>query len=80
MLFRSIMYKEPELIVNASACGDNCAKWILEIGKRQDLTIRLGYEMEFAEPFDIYVKNSGNRISTYVDFLREFQEVEIFEG
>ena len=75
-----IMYKEPELIVNASACGDNCAKWILEIGKRQDLTIRLGYEMEFAEPFDIYVKNSGNRISTYVDFLREFQEVEIFEG
>ena len=66
--------------MNASACGDNCAKWILEIGKRQDLTIRLGYEMEFAEPFDIYVKNSGNRISTYVDFLREFQEVEIFEG
>ena len=22
-----IMYKEPSLIVNASACGDNCAKW-----------------------------------------------------
>ena len=36
-----IMYKEPDLIVNASACGDNCAKWILEIGKRTDLTIRL---------------------------------------
>ena len=33
-----IMYMEPELIVNASACGDNCAKWILEIGKRQDIT------------------------------------------
>ena len=26
-----IMYKEPALIVNASACGNNCAKWILEI-------------------------------------------------
>lgn len=75
-----IMYKEPALIVNASACGNNCAKWILEIGKRKDITIRLGYEMEFKEPFDICIKNSGNVIHTYFDFLMEFQEVEIFEG
>lgn len=75
-----IMYKEPELIVNASACGNNCAKWILEIGKRQDITVRLGYEMEFKEPFDICIKNSGHVIHNYVDFLMEFQEVEIFEG
>lgn len=75
-----IMYKEPELIVNASACGNNCAKWILEIGKRQDITIRLGYEMGFKEPFDIYIKNSGNVIHDYFGFLKEFQEVEIFKG
>lgn len=75
-----IMYKEPTLIVNASACGNNCAKWILEIGRRQDITIRLGYEMEFSEPFDIRVKNSGNVIHSYLGFLKEFQEVEIFEG
>ena len=75
-----IMYKEPTLIVNASACGNNCAKWILEIGKRQDITVRLGYEMEFEEPFDISVKNSGNVIHSYEEFLKEFQEVEIFEG
>lgn len=74
-----IMYKEPDLIVNASACGDNCAKWILEIGKRTDLTIRLGYEMEFPEPFDICIQNSGHIIHTYEDFLKEFQEVEIIE-
>lgn len=75
-----IMYKEPNLIVNASACGDNCAKWILEIGRRQDITVRLGYEMEFEEPFDIRIQNSGNVIHTYEAFLREFQEVEIVEG
>lgn len=75
-----IMYKEPDLIVNASACGDNCAKWILEIGKKQDITVRLGYEMEFEEPFDICIKNSGKVIHNYEDFLKEFQEVEIFEG
>ena len=75
-----IMYKEPDLIVNASACGDNCAKWILEIGKKQDITVRLGSEMEFEEPFDICIKNSGKVIHNYEDFLKEFQEVEIFEG
>ena len=75
-----IMYKEPDLIVNASACGDNCAKWILNIGNILDITIRLGYEMEFEEPFDICIKNSGNIILTYAEFLKEFQEVEIFEG
>lgn len=75
-----IMLKEPELIVNASACGNNCAKWILEIGKRQDFTIRLGYEMEFPEPFEICVKNSGHMIHTFAEFLEEFQEVEIVEG
>ena len=73
------MYKEPDLIVNASACGDNCAKWILEIGKRTDLTIRLGYEIEFPEPFDICIKNSGHITHTYEDFLKKFQEVEIIE-
>lgn len=29
------MYKVPEKIFNASACGDNCARWIPEIGRRQ---------------------------------------------
>lgn len=75
-----IMYKEPELIVNASACGDNCAKWILEIGKKEDITIRLGYEMEFQEPFDICIKNSGRLIHTFEEFLKEFQEVKVVEG
>lgn len=34
----------------------------------------------FEEPFDICIKNSGNVVHNYVDFLKEFQEVEIFEG
>jgi hypothetical protein len=28
-------------IFNASACGDNCAKWIVTLGKEKDLTINL---------------------------------------
>ena len=36
-------------IFNASACGNNCAKWILEIGKRKDLTINLRHIMNFGK-------------------------------
>ena len=28
-----LILNEPDKIFNASACGDNCAKWLLEIGK-----------------------------------------------
>lgn len=36
-------------IFNASACGDNCAKWILEISKYRDITITLHHIMKFPE-------------------------------
>ena len=35
-------------VFNASLCGDNCAKWIVEIGKRKDLTINLHHVMDFS--------------------------------
>ena len=58
-----LMYHDGEHIFNASACGDNCAKWILKIAailqeKDRDLRIRLGYLMDFGEgPFDIGIEN-----------------------
>ena len=27
----------PEKIFNASKCGDNCAKWLLQMGKKRDI-------------------------------------------
>ena len=56
-----LMLNEPDKIFNASACGDNCAKWILEIGKLQDLTINLRHMMSFGSntEFEIQVKNGG---------------------
>ena len=43
---------------NASTCGDNCAKWILEIGKREDVTINLRHMMDFGKDtvFEIKIK------------------------
>ncbi len=59
------MSKDTDHIFNASACGDNCAGWILKIAdmhrtKGKDLKIRLGYLMNFGEgPFDIEIGNIG---------------------
>ena len=53
-----LMNNDSEHIFNASACGDNCAKWILRIAEKKDLTIRLGYLMDFGkEDFDIEILN-----------------------
>lgn len=52
-------------IFNASACGDNCAEWLLKIGKIKDVTIRLGYFMDFGEDkFEIRVVNTGRIVRT----------------
>ncbi len=48
-------------IFNASACGDNCAKWLLKLGKKQDIVVRLGHIMHFPEDsFDIKIVNTGD--------------------
>ena len=31
----------PDRVFNASTCGDNCARWLLAIGRKQDVTINL---------------------------------------
>ena len=56
-----LMLNEPDKIFNASTCGDNCAKWILEIAKQKDLTINLRHMMSFGRDtaFEIRVENGG---------------------
>ena len=56
-----LMLNEPDRIFNASTCGDNCAKWILEIAKQKDLTINLRHMMSFGRntAFEIRIENGG---------------------
>ena len=42
-----LILNEPDRIFKASTCGDNCAKWILEIGRIKDVTINLRHMMSF---------------------------------
>lgn len=62
---------EPGKIFNASACGDNCAKWILEIARRhrEDITINLHHIMDFdvgnrKRTFDIRIANTDKTVHT----------------
>ncbi|MBR1796570.1 MAG: DUF4869 domain-containing protein [Clostridiales bacterium] len=55
-----LMKHDPDHVFNASACGDNCAGWILKLGRESDLLIRLGYLMDFGnDPFEIEIDNLG---------------------
>ena len=60
-----MMNHDTDHIFNASACGDNCAPWILKIAKTKDLTIRLGYLMDFGkDDFVIEIMNLHQIVHT----------------
>lgn len=55
-----LIYKDREHIFNASNCGDNCAKWLLKMSEKEDLTINLRHLMDFGSgQFEMEVLNSG---------------------
>ena len=60
-----LMHFMPERVYNASNCGDNCARWILAIGKAQDVTVNLYHLMDFGDRrFEIRVANTGEIVHT----------------
>ena len=68
-------FAETRKVFNASACGDNCAKWILEIGKRKDLTINLRHIMNFGkEDFEIKILNTGKMVHNMKQFIETAAE------
>ena len=61
------IYKMPEKIFNASACGDNCAKWI---GEKQDVTINLCHLMDFGDgAFEVKVLNTEQVVHNMDELL-----------
>jgi hypothetical protein len=58
-----LIKKMPEELFNASQCGDNCAPWLLRLGKEGDVTINLSHIMNFgSNKFDIYIVNTGETV------------------
>ena len=66
ILFR---FDESGKVFNASACGNNCAKWILRIAEMKDLTINLRHVMDFGDiDFDAEILNTGEMIHNTGEF------------
>ena len=66
---------------NASACGDNCAPWILKIAEKKDLVIRLGYIMDFGKnPFEIKIENTGKIVHSMIEIDNEVIENDLLSG
>ena len=59
---------DPNHVYNASACGDNCAGWLLQLAQEKDVLVRLGHIMHFEnEPFKICIANTGEIAESQAD-------------
>lgn len=66
-------FDESGKIFNASSCGDNCAKWIVEIGRKKDLLINLHHVLDFSSAggFEALMVNTGRIVHGYAEYLDE---------
>ncbi len=63
-----LIHHMPDKVFNASNCGDNCARWILEIARRQDITINLRHIMDFGNrKLKVRVLNNGALVDNMGD-------------
>ena len=71
-------FDESGKIFNASSCGNNCAKWIVAIAGRKDLTINLHHVMDFSSvgEFDALMLNTGRMVHSYEEYVDEALGIE----
>lgn len=73
-----LINNDPDHIFNASACGDNCAKWILKISNDKDITIRLGYLMDFGnDEMNIEIVNTGDVVHSLAELNEAVLKAEL---
>ncbi len=61
----------PGANIYATKCGDNCAPYIIELSKEQDVTITLKHYMRFACDFDAVMLDTGKEVHSLKEYLTE---------
>ncbi len=65
-----LTYFKPEIVFNASTCGDNCAKWFLKMAEREDRTINLRHIMDFGDgSFEILILNNNQIVHSMKELV-----------
>lgn len=62
----------PDKIFNATYCGSNCEKYLLDIGKNYDRTVYMQHIMmlkDCSEPFDIKFSETGETVHSREEYL-----------
>lgn len=71
-----LMLKDDSYIYNLSNCGNNCAKWVLEIARAKDLTVYLQHIMHFEGEFEIQIMNTGKTVHNPEEYVNGLLEAE----
>ncbi|MCI6581203.1 MAG: DUF4869 domain-containing protein [Oscillospiraceae bacterium] len=66
-----LIKNQPNRIFNISNCGDNCAKYILELAENRDIKVTLHHIMNFGSSFSLKVINDRRRkiITDPIEYL-----------
>lgn len=65
-----LMKNERSKVFNASACGNNCAKWILKLAEKEDLTVNLRHLMDFGDgTFNIRIINTNQVVHSMKELV-----------
>ena len=60
----------PDKIFNASACGDDCAPWLLRLAEDKDITINLRHLMDFGRgTFDLHIINTDQIVHSMKELI-----------
>ena len=63
--------KVRDRVFNASNCGNNCAGWLLKLGRDADITVNLRHIMDFGdEPFEIRIINDDIIVRNMMELIR----------
>lgn len=66
-----IAYDTGNKVFNASACGDNCAQWLLRLGEQKEVTINLRHVMNFGNGlFQIKILNTDSIVTNMLEFVQ----------
>lgn len=67
-----IMLNTDEDFVCLTRCGENCAKWVIEIMKLKPLKCTLTYLMPFRADIPLHIINDNTDIETYTEYRLSF--------
>jgi hypothetical protein len=71
-----LMLKDDSFVYNLSNCGNNCAKWVLQIAQEKDLEVYLQHIIRFEGEFEIKIMNTNKIVHNPREYVMGLFEAE----